>query len=82
MLLDDASSTRGSSRTIIDHTATRFSSRIDSTISPVECLTRSRETCPDDRARLASLRIARRRRQKLDLETDRPPQKSLAFSGN
>lgn len=54
--LDDDSSTRGTSRTIIGRTATRFTSRNDSSNTPDECRTRSRGRRPDDRVRLASSR--------------------------
>ena len=80
--LDDDGNTHDASRTTVDGTATRFTPRNVSSNTPDECRTRSRERRLDDRVRLASSRIARRRRQKLDFETDGPAEKGLAFLGN
>jgi len=80
--LDGGGSTHDASRTTVDGTATRFMPRNVSSNTADECRMRSRERRLDDRVRLASSRIARRRRQKLDFETDAAAEKSLAFSGN
>ena len=69
--LDEDNGTHDASRTTIDGTATRFTPRSISSNTPDEYRTRSREKRLDDCVRLASTRIARRRRQKLDFDKTR-----------